>query len=270
MDKAHKKTDKILNNLEKDLLQTYNKAYKSIDKEIRKILNNPKFKEGENNYALISKLKRFKELQINIAKEIAGINKTNVEEVIKSLDEVCEINYEFARELIEKQVDNAKWGILNPTTYKEMLKEQDNPLFYLAVDDLAERSRIYNNVKKELALGLVQGEGIPSIAKRIQKVINSNYSSAVRIARTEVTRAENASRFEAFKHAEKLGIEQKKVWIATGDNRTRESHQRVNGEMVDLDKPFSNGLMYPGDPAGDTKEVMNCRCAMTTEIIKIK
>lgn len=267
VDKAHKETDKKLSKLEKELLQVYKEAYKSIEKEIRKILNNPKFKEGENNYIFISKLKRFKELQKNIAKEIATINKSNVKEVIKLLDEVSTLNYEFAREDIESKVEGIKWGIINPKTYVEVLKEQDNPLFYLAIDDLSERSRIYNNIKKELALGLVQGESIPSIAKRIQKVINSNYNSAVRIARTESTRAENSSRLEAFKHAETLGIKQKKVWIATGDERTRESHQRVNGEMVDLDKPFSNRLMYPGDPAGDSKEVINCRCAMTTEIV---
>ena len=60
-----------------------------------------------------------------------------------------------------------------------------------------------------------------------------------------------------------------KSWIATGDNRTRESHQNVNGELVPLDKPFSHGLMYPGDPMGSANEIVNCRCAMTTEIIGV-
>ena len=57
MDKAHKKTDKKLSKLEKELLEVYKETYKNIDKEIRKILDNPKFKPGENNYILISKLK---------------------------------------------------------------------------------------------------------------------------------------------------------------------------------------------------------------------
>ena len=136
MDKAHKKTDKKLSKLEKELLEVYKESYKNIDKEIRKILDNPKFKPGENNYILISKLKRFKELQTNIAKEISNINKNSVERIVELLDEVSEINYEFAREEIEIKVDNIKWGILNPKTYKEILKEQENPLFYLSIDDL--------------------------------------------------------------------------------------------------------------------------------------
>lgn len=269
MDKAHNKTDKLLDDLEKDLLKVYSKAYTEISKEIKKILDNPNFKEGVNNYALISKLKRFKTMQVNIAKEIENINKGAVKDIEVLLDNVTELNYEFAKDSITLKVDDLSWGVINPTTYKEVLKEQANPLFYLAVDSLSERTRIYTAIKKELALGLVQGESIADIAKRIQKVLNSNYKSAVRIARTETTRAENASRLEAFKHAESLGIKQKKIWVATADKRTRDSHRKLNGEEVDLDKPFSNGLMYPGDPTGDAKQVVNCRCAMITDIVKI-
>ena len=72
------------------------------------------------------------------------------------------------------------------------------------------------------------------------------------IARTETTRIENVGRLDSYKFAEKQGLKIQKSWLATMDKRTRESHQRVNGEIVDLDKPFSNGLMYPGDPNGGT------------------
>ena len=158
---------------------------------------------------------------------------------------------------------------MKPETYKAILKEQDNPLFYLSVDNLKERQRIYSKLKQELAVGLVQGESTYKIAKRLEKLLGTNYNNAIKIARTEITRAENASRLEAFKYAESLGIKQMKSWIATGDNRTRKSHQDVNGELVPLDKPFSNGLIYPGDPMGSADEVANCRCAMTTEIIGV-
>ena len=40
------------------------------------------------------------------------------------------------------------------------------------------------------------------------------------------------------------------------------SHQKVDGEIRELDEPFSNGLMFPGDPAGGAAEVVNCRCAL--------
>lgn len=58
----------------------------------------------------------------------------------------------------------------------------------------------------------------------------------------------------------KLGI--KKQWVSTLDGKTRDRHKRLDGEVVDIDKPFSNGLMYPGDMSGPPGEVINCRCAM--------
>lgn len=53
-----------------------------------------------------------------------------------------------------------------------------------------------------------------------------------------------------------------KQWDSTLDSRTRESHAIVDGEIRELDGPFSNGLMFPGDPSYGAAEVINCRCAL--------
>lgn len=59
-----------------------------------------------------------------------------------------------------------------------------------------------------------------------------------------------------------MGIEILKEWVATLDERTRDSHRDLDGERVPQDKPFSNGLMYPADRNGEAGEVFNCRCTM--------
>jgi len=50
-------------------------------------------------------------------------------------------------------------------------------------------------------------------------------------------------------------------WVTMDDERVRPSHQECEeaGE-VELGKPFPNGLLFPGDPAGPPEEVCNCRC----------
>ena len=53
-----------------------------------------------------------------------------------------------------------------------------------------------------------------------------------------------------------------KQWNAVLDGKTRESHRLVDKEWRELEEPFSNGLMYPGDPKGKASEVINCRCRM--------
>jgi DNA topoisomerase I len=54
-----------------------------------------------------------------------------------------------------------------------------------------------------------------------------------------------------------------KTWVHMDDDRVRPTH-RACGEQgkVPIDKPFSNGLMYPGDPSGPPEEICNCRCLL--------
>lgn len=62
--------------------------------------------------------------------------------------------------------------------------------------------------------------------------------------------------------ASKDGIILDKQWLATHDERTRDSHAHLDGETVHYNEKFSNGLRYPQDPQGEAGEVYNCRCAM--------
>lgn len=44
------------------------------------------------------------------------------------------------------------------------------------------------------------------------------------------------------------------MWISQRDDRVRDEHAQLDGEIVLLDNQFSNGLDYPQEP--------NCRCAI--------
>lgn len=72
----------------------------------------------------------------------------------------------------------------------------------------------------------------------------------------------NAGRTDAFRaFAEETGEELERVWLATEDSRTRETHRLADGQRVGMDQPFVVGgfpLMFPGDPAGPPQEVINC------------
>lgn len=113
---------------------------------------------------------------------------------------------------------------------------------------------------------ILKGESIPKIAKRIENIAAKNKAAAVRNARTAVNAAENAGKQAAYEEAEAQGLKVTKVWFATMDDLTRDSHVELDGEEVDVDEPFSNGCMYPCDPAGDPSEVYNCRCTMLTKV----
>lgn len=126
----------------------------------------------------------------------------------------------------------------------------------------------YNKlINGAITQGIIQGEGIPEIAKRIaQKTGESSYASAVRNARTAYTGAQNAGRIEGLHQAQRLGINVKKRWLATLDGRTRDSHRKLDGQVQEVDKPFNSELgkiRYPGDPTAAGGNVYNCRCTLT-------
>ena len=122
-------------------------------------------------------------------------------------------------------------------------------------------------LNSKLLAGILNGDSVDKIAQSFIDVVGNNESAAMRNARTMITQAECGGRQDSYENLAEQGVVQKKVWIATPDDRTRESHIEIDGEEVDIDESFSNGCNYPADPAGDAEETYNCRCSMRTHII---
>ena len=114
--------------------------------------------------------------------------------------------------------------------------------------------------------GIIQGESIDDIARRIARdTAQQNSKAMIRYARTATTGAQNAGRMETMHRARGMGINIRKQWLATLDARTRDSHRHLDGEVVDIDKPFRSdfgNIMFPGDPAAHPGDVYNCRCTL--------
>lgn len=128
------------------------------------------------------------------------------------------------------------------------------------------KKRVANNISR----GIAQGQSYSDIAKNIAVGMVGNYArmnggalyNAMRITRTEAHRISQQAAYDALKKAKDNGADVVKQWDATLDKRTRPSHARVDGEIRELDEPFSNGLMKPGDPNERAAEVINCRCQL--------
>lgn len=108
--------------------------------------------------------------------------------------------------------------------------------------------------------GFSEGWGVDEIVRAL-RTSEITRNRARLIVRTESARATN---FAGMMGAWENEYETVKFWIEVKDNRTRRSHRHatgVGGEHHDLLDRYSNGLMFPGDPAGSASEVVNCRCA---------
>lgn len=135
---------------------------------------------------------------------------------------------------------------------------------------LATRTNYLTNVadetwratRSQLLKGMREGESIPELKNRVQKVLDVSDGRALNIARTEVVGASNAGAFEQMGLMRGQGSITKE-WLATLDARTREDHLDVDGDARDLDEPFIVGglpMQRPHDPSGGPGNVCNCRC----------
>jgi SPP1 gp7 family putative phage head morphogenesis protein len=126
------------------------------------------------------------------------------------------------------------------------------------------RNRINKDIQEILTTSEKEGIGNKQVADKIKQKFNQLETwEARRIARTEINAANNLSA-----HNELLSndLVDYKIWIATSDNRTRDTHRELNGEITRIGHPFSNGLQYPGDHNGELKEFINCRCRVISWI----
>lgn len=123
-------------------------------------------------------------------------------------------------------------------------------------------SLLKKKITAQVSRGISTGMSYQQIAKQLEGYTNIGYNNAVRIARTEGHRIQVQGTMDACYKAKDKGADVVKQWDATLDGRTRESHAQVDGEIRELDQPFSNKLMFPSDPSGGAAEVVNCRCAL--------
>ena len=130
---------------------------------------------------------------------------------------------------------------------------------------------VFDAMRLTLEEGRQAQESIPQLAARVDGLLADEQRWAGRartIARTEVIAANNAgARGAARATADLLGVHPgavARVWLATGDGRTRETHAEADGQVViGLDSAYTVGgadLDGPGDPYGPAEEVINCRC----------
>lgn len=288
-DKAHYQTDLKLEEMEKRLSAIYSRAEKEIqqtadeyfskfakqDEDKRKLLEQGKITEEEYTKWRKGKVmygKRFTEMKEQCAQQLLNVNKTAIAYINGELPEVYALNYNA----LESAVDGAggySFTLVDADTVRNLAVTDTSLLPYKEIDPAKDIPWNMKKINAETLQGILQGESMDKIAKRLRNVQEMNKTQAIRSARTIVTGAENKGRQDSYKRAEKDGIVIKREWIATNDSRTRHWHAELDGIEVDIDEPWENEfgkIMFPGDPSADPANTYNCRCSMSAHVIGFK
>lgn len=288
-DTAHRLTDEKLEEMEKRLSAIYSRADKEItkkyndllqkiaieDRKKRELVRSGKLSEDEYKKWRKKKLlyeKQAKERANEIAAELSRVNEMAMAYVNGELPEIYGLNYNAIEKTIE-EIGGYSFTLVDADTVRNLALSDETLLPYKYIDGNKDIRWNTKKVNAEILQGILQGESIPDIAKRLSNVTEMNKTAAIRNARTSVTSAECKGRQDSYIRATNDGIILKREWIATNDGRTRHSHRLLDGQIAEVDKPFKSELgdiMYPGDPEADPSNVYNCRCTIAAKVMGFK
>ncbi len=290
MDYAHELIDKRLDELEKRLTEEYSMALSELqdkameyfdkftqqDLEMKKLVESGELSQKDyidwrKNRLLYSK--RYDDMINNLAEKLTNVDKMAMEIVGQSMAGTFSDAANYTAYEIDKVINyddvpslrgEANFTVYNQDAVNNLIANNPNMLPRPSVP--IEKDLTWNKSKLNSAIiqGILQGDSIPHLADRLQLVTDMDRRAAIRNARTMHTAAESAGRQHTYERADEMGIEVKREWIATHDDRTRDAHRELDGQIVGLNEPFENSIgkiMYPADPeCDDPSNVYNCRC----------
>lgn len=206
----------------------------------------------------VVKGKAFKKLSSEIAVDLFETNTEASAYINSQTSEIYALNYNWINKEMEKDIPGFA---SQQITSEEADKYGD--LTKQTVSKAKDTRWNEDNIKKSVVVGATLLLGASAIMKRSAKLtVEKNRNSASMHNSGMGTDAENKARLDGMYWAEYLGNKMHKVWIATPDNRTRNSHASLDGKEIPLDKIFDNGCSRPRDPNGTPTEICNCRCSL--------
>ena len=290
-DKGTKKTEKEIKKVEKNLEEVYSEAEKDIQDKLTTFMS----KYSAKNQIKLDKLnageitqeeysnwvqgqifqgKQWQNKHDQIVGVMTNTNKVAVNMVNGGMYGVFAFNSNYQAYQIEKGFGiNFGFGLYDTSAVTNLIKNDPQILPKWKINE--KKDYIWNSKKVNNAItqGIIQGESLDKITKRISTGLCAQNENLMKtFARTGMTQAQNAGRYQRQMDAKQLGINLVKEWMSTLDGRTRDSHRHMDGEKLKVgDKwhpqKFSNGCRYPGDPEAPPQEVYNCRCTLVADLV---
>lgn len=240
--------------------------------------------------ALIDIKKEMKEF-IDNYEDLTFAKRLEVEKLLensKQIDKILREAYNQANGTIETHVkDTAErgyygtWyaieGAHNVQLNMNMLPEQYiKQLVHHPVKGKVFSKRLYkhtNKLAKQVNAALLHaartGQGYEIVAKNVAEMTESTYKRALRIARTEGGRVQSTAKQRSYVEAKKKGVDLKKKWLSTLDKKTRDSHQVLDGQIVEIEDKFVSPKGHKADGPrlfGVASEDIHCRCTTITVV----
>ena len=286
IDRAHKQTDEDIEKTQRHLAVLYAIAQRAINKKVQSFAGRTK-QEADALYAQIGKAKtpaekqkaqnayksyytklvktpEFKKFSTDIASDISEVNQQAAEYINAQSPAIYANNYNAIGSGLQRDLTGYSFI---PVTETEA--EQYSGVEQQVINAAEDKKWNAKTVVKAVIAGALIYKTVDKIfGDAGKRMVSQSRGSAYRQASDMATGAENLGRLDSMYRASDEGFGIRKVWVATLDNRTRDTHIMYdNLPPMELDYEYNTGLKEPKDPnCGIAAEVCNCRCRIVYDV----
>lgn len=181
---------------------------------------------------------------------VDGFKLASIESITDYFDTTWELGLVLSFNTIKKTVKDLKVILPSERTERIRLLMQSGvgDKIVGATDDM--KKDLKRVIEESILTGTNPTVAARTFAKYVDEEFANKYNNRIRtIVQTETGNIVGQANLNEMRDS---GVVEYKQWITARDDRVRRSHQ-IHGEVVALDKPFSNGFMFGGQD-------INCRC----------
>jgi SPP1 gp7 family putative phage head morphogenesis protein len=261
--------DALEKKAETALAKAHLAALNEIRLELAKFFEKYADKDGKITYGDAAKYDR-----------LAKLNEQIGETIIRLERDVKKIGKQYAKKAYEGGYFDSAYKLEMDAARDLDYKKPDNKKILALTVALVGGATVLGRIKRNTyntvfsARAAVQGalatdKGIGYISKNIKDLLGKSAYEAQRIARTEMHRMRVEGQLSSMEHAQEAGVKLKKRWVASMDERTRKTHQELDGQEVGINEEFEwiaeDGTKVSAPApglSGNAGEDILCRCAV--------
>lgn len=279
---------------EKKAEKEVRKIYKELLKELNGFLGNIYATYSEDDmlhYADLAKAGMDARFLEEVEQRINGISPKVAKEIQETVQQTYEACYDGMRNAVVKAAGNREllqqaFATVQACTPEVIRAAVNNPVSGLTLKDTLEKHRkeIIYDIKKNIGVGLTNGDRFSTMAGRIAESLDGDYTKAVRIVRTEAHRVRETGFNDAATAIDETlkkgtsGYVMAKTWHTMQDERVRPqkqkrkkyNHVKMDGVTIKQDELFklpSGATCKAPSQTGVAGEDINCRCYLSYDLV---
>ena len=256
---SEKALDRLQKEFERELIRAFQQALKEIRAKIAEA-----YEKYDGDWVEMQKYNRLTKLEKEIAQEIGKLTGKNAMTLKKGMMDAYQESYYRTAWVLSNQVkSDLGFSLLDRKLVEKAIQNPLDRVGFLQ-RNRDNQARLTRQLREHLAQSLIQGEAYGTAARRIKERMDVGATNVIRIAQTEMHRTRQQAKLDSMEEGAKAGVVVKKMWVATIDDRTRDSHQELDGVTIDLDENFEGEEGSGPAPGmlGSAEEDINCRCTM--------